>query len=324
MKRNRIPMKLIYSIFLTAAMLLQTVAFAQDATEEKTGPDNRPSKPAFESGLLFDQQTANVQQKNALEFVIQHRFGTVKNGLRKDLYGIWGGSNIRLGLNYTILKDVLVGWGATKNKKAQDFQVKWDILHQTRSNSIPVSLTFYADMQIDCQYKDNDTANVGKNYNFSDRLSYFSQLIITRRFGNHFSMQVAPSFTHYNWLVADTINADRDSQGNFLTKGVTPWEHDKIGLSFGLRYKITPQTSFMASVDWPLKIQGIAEYKEFINPPKPNFSIGAEISTSTHAFHMFFTTSQGILPQEVMMNNTSDFFNREFLIGLNITRLWNF
>jgi hypothetical protein len=315
MKNNIIPMKFIYSLLFLVAFLIQGVTFAQDATEEETGPDNRPSKPAFESGLLFDQQTANMQQQNTLEFIIQHRFGTVEDGI-SNLYGIWGASNIRLGLNYTILKNVMVGWGTTKYKKAQDFQVKYNILQQTRSNSIPVSLTFYGNMQIDCQYKSDDTLSVGKNYGFADRLSYFSQLIITRRFGNHLSMQIAPSFTHYNWMMTDTVNSE--------ISDAVAWEHDKIGISAGIRYKISPQTSFMASVDYPLQIKGIVEYKDFVNPPKPNFCIGAEIATSTHAFHLYFGTSQAILPQEIMMWNQNDFFNQQFLIGLNVTRLWNF
>ncbi len=323
MKRNFITMKLIYCMFIAIALLLQVRGFAQEGTEEPTGPDNRPSKPAFESGLLFDQQTSNVQQKNAFEFVIQHRFGTVENGLKKDMYGLWGASNIRLGLNFTFTKNLLLGWGMTKYNKAQDFQIKYNVLEQTRSNSIPVTVTLYGDMQINCM-EATDTSSFGTNFKFADRLSYFSQLIISRRFNNHLSMQLAPSFTHYNWLRVDTINIKSDPNLPFPTKDATAWEHDKIGISFGVRYKISPQTSFIVAADIPLKIKGIAEYKDFINPPKPNYSIGAEISTSTHAFHLFFTTSQAILPQETMMKNQNDFFNRQFLLGLNITRLWNF
>ena len=118
-------------------------------------------------------------------------------------------------------------------------------------------------------------------------------------------MQVAPSFTHYNSV--DSL-----------------YEHDKFGFSGAARYKISPQTSIMAGVDYPFNIQGMAEYKDFKKAPKPDYSIGVEISTSTHAFHIFFGTSQGIVPQEVMMHTQNDFFNKQFLIGLNITRLWNF
>jgi hypothetical protein len=195
----------------------------------------------------------------------------------------------------------MVGWGTTKFRKAQDFQLKYNVLQQTRSNSIPLSLTLFGNFGINCMPDET----FGPNYTFTNRFSYFSQLIITRRFDNHLSMQFAPSFTHFNSV--DSL-----------------YEHDKIGLSFGARYKISPQTSFMAAVDWPLEVQGIAEYENFTDSPKPNFTIGAEISTSTHAFHLYFGTSQGILPQEIMLRNQSDFFNKQFLIGLNITRLWNF
>ena len=323
MKRNYISTKFIYSMLITIAMLLQISVFAQEGTEQPAGPDNRPSKPAFESGLLFDQQTSNVQQKNTLEFIIQHRFGSVENGLKKDMYGLWGSSNIRLGLNYTILKNLMVGWGMTKYKKAHDFQVKYNILQQTRSNSMPVTITFYGNVMIDCR-DTKDTNEFGSNYKFSNRLAYFSQLIISRRFNNHLSMQFAPSFTHYNWLKVDTINIKSDPALPFPTSEATAWEHDKIGLSFGVRYKISPQTSFIAAVDWPLQIKSITEYKAFVNPPTPNYSIGAEISTSTHSFHVFFTTSQSIIPQETMMWNQNKFFSKQFLLGLNITRLWNF
>ena len=300
MKRNSTMIRSLVTL-VTFFIAFTPVLLAQDVTEEETGPDNSPAKPAFESGLLFDQQTSNMQQPNTLEFVMQHRFGTVENGLSKDLYGIWGAANIRLGLNYTLFPKLMVGWGTTKFKKAQDFQVKYNLFRQTRSNSMPVTVTLYGNWQIDCR----EDSYFGEEYQFTNRFSYFSQVIVSRRFTNRISLQVAPSFTHYNMV--DSL-----------------YEHDKIGLSFAGRYKVSPQTSFIAAVDWPLKIQGIAEYSEFTDPPKPNVCIGAEISTSTHAFHLYFGTSQGILPQEIMMGNQNDFFNKQFLIGLNITRLWNF
>jgi hypothetical protein len=97
-----------------------------------------------------------------------------------------------------------------------------------------------------------------------------------------------------------------------------------------------------------MDIEGIKDYKK-TDPlatvyKKPNLSIGFEISTSTHAFQIYLATAQGILPQEdIMWNknyssakmvdgvlepssvwNKDNFFSGNFLIGLNITRLWNF
>lgn len=292
----------ISAIIVMALMMIQATGYAQ---EDSLGPDNRPAKPAFESGYLIDQQTSFVPVKNTLEFIIHHRFGTFKNG-RQDLLGIYGASNIRLGLNYTFANNLQVGFGTTKLKQYQDLTVKYSLLKQTRSLSIPVSVTFFESIGLDSR----PDAAFGTKYKFSNRFSYFTQLIISHRLNDMLSLQVAPSFTHYN-------NVD------------SLYDHDKIGLSFAGRIKFSPQSSFIIGVDLPLEIKGISEYRNFQkNQSKPNISIGFDVETSAHSFQMFIATAQGILPQENMMWNNlkgSDKLSiSQFMIGFNITRLWNF
>jgi len=286
---------------IIALMMIQSKGFGQ---EDSTGKDKRPAKPAFESGYLIDQQTSVIPVKNTLEFAIHHRFGAMNNGV-SDLYGIYASSNIRLGLNYSFTDNLLIGIGTTRIKKYQDIVIKYNILKQTRSLSIPVSVTFFENFAIDAR----DKIVFGPDYKFTDRFSYFSQLIITHRFNSKISLQVAPSFTHYN--STDSL-----------------FDHDKIGLSFGGRVKITPQTSIIAAADLPMWFKGIREYPKPDNLSKPNLSLGVEISTSTHAFQIFITSAQGILPQENMMWNNltagSKPSTAHLLLGFNITRLWNF
>jgi hypothetical protein len=85
----------------------------------------------------------------------------------------------------------------------------------------------------------------------------------------------------------------------------------------------------IVSGDFPLDITGIKDYKKVAGEnttiyDKPNICAGIEIATSSHAFHIYGGSAQGILPQECIMWNKNDFFHGGFLIGLNITRLWNF
>lgn len=299
-----------YSRFITLLAFCLAMggfsAFAQE--EEAAAPEKeRPARPAFESGLLFDGATTNIQPAKTLEMIIQHRFGTIHNGVT-DLYGIWAPSNIRLGLNYSILNNLMVGIGTTKFNKMQDIQLKYNIIQQTRSNKIPVTVSFYEVIGIDGSAEEK----FGVNYKFSHRINYFSQLIIARRFNDMFSFQIAPSFTHYN-----SIDSTLD--------------HDKISLSFAGRVKFSPQSSFVIGADIPLKIQGISEHTAEFNETnpgwrdlKPNICIGYEVATSTHAFHLYLASGQGILPQENAMFNKNDFFDKGILIGLNITRLWSF
>jgi hypothetical protein len=308
MKINMYIAKYTAALFLLLLVLGNMPVFAQEEGEqpaEEQPVKDRPSKPAFESGLLFDGQTGTIPTNGTLELVIQHRFGTVEQGIT-DLYGIWAPSNIRLGLNYSILNNLMVGIGTTKFKKMQDIQVKYTVLKQTRQNTIPVSVTLYGNLGIDGQ----NESMFGETYKFSNRFNYYGQIIITRRFNDMFSLQIAPSFTHYNMV--DSI-----------------YDHDRIGISFAGRVKFSPQTSFVYGADIPLKLKGITEhaYDYFENGmthPKPNYNVGFEISTSTHAFHIYLASAQGILAQENLMWNQYEFFKGGFLLGLSLTRLWTF
>lgn len=298
-------------IILIASFLFSSInVFAQDETDSIPAeqPKERPARPAFESGLIFDDASTTIQPSNTLEFVIQHRFGTMNNGT-EDLFGIWAPSNIRLGINYSILNNLMVGVGTTKFNKMQDFQAKYNVIQQTRSGSIPVTVSVYEIIGLNA----TDEENFGVNYKFSHRLSYFTQLIVSRRFNDNFSLQFAPSFTHYNSL--DSLI-----------------DHDRLSLSAAARYKFSPQSSIIFSGTWPLYIQSLSEqneeYNNFVKDQgdrvKPNITVGWEISTSTHAFHIYLGSAQNILPQENIMFNKNDFFDSGLLLGLNITRLWSF
>ena len=309
MKNTYLTLKISALILLTV-LLSQISVFAQDEAASK--PDNSPVRPAFESGLLFDAATTTVQPAKTLEMILEHRFGTIENSYH-DLFGVWAPANIRLGLNYSILNNFAVGIGATKFNKMEDIQLKYRVIEQTRSNSVPVTVMVYEVIGIDgspnTKWDGTPDTVATKSYKFNNRMSYFTQLLISRRFNDHLSLQFAPGFTHYNCV----------------TKA---YDHDRISLSFAGRYKFTPQGSFIFSGDFPLQIQKISEHNKAYNDAaekvKANICVGFEVSTSTHTFHIYLASAQGILPQEDIMWNKKDFFNGEFLLGLNITRLWNF
>ena len=71
--------------------------------------------------MVIDNQTSVIPSAKTLEMVIQHRFGSMENGL-SDFLGIYGAANLRLGLNYTATDWLQIGIGTTKNYKLQDPQ----------------------------------------------------------------------------------------------------------------------------------------------------------------------------------------------------------
>lgn len=303
-------------LFIILFSLISTISFAQDVATDSTGvkEKDKPVRSPFESGYLIDAQTTVIQNVHTLEAVIQHKFGTIQNG-HSDLFGIYAaGSNIRLGLDYVLLKNFQLGIGITKKNMSTDLNAKWTIMQQTRQNTFPVAIAVYGNMAIDgrnISAFESGTVQVAHHqgsvneFKFPDRLSYFSELIIGRKFNNWLSLQAAASFSHYN------------SAGQL-------YDHDIVSVHFNGRIKVSPQGSIIFNYDEPLKIKDISEQRDWTTHARPNLTLGYEISTSTHAFQIYMGTASGLLPQENMMYNQNDYTQNQLSIGFNITRLWGF
>jgi len=276
------------------------IVFAQDSVPAQT---TKPLvKAPFESGYFIDDQTVALPPAHSLQLIIQHRFGTIQNGWT-DLAGIWGASNIRFGLDFTITKNILIGVGTTKNKRIQDLQLKYTFIRQ-RKNSFPFTMALYGNMGINCLNK----SAFGTDFKSRDRFSYYGELMIAKRFCKAFSAQVGIAWIHYNMVDSAVTKRAWHVNSNY---------NDNLQISGIGRLKVSPQMSIIATYS-----QCIMTYLN--RKPWPNAGLGIEVSTSTHAFQVFFAAAQGIVPQEVAFYNDNNPYNGVILIGFNITRLWTF
>lgn len=273
---------------------------AQDITEEPVVKKEKPVKNTFGSVWLMDNQTVMVPIKGTLQMDIQHRFGTVNKGA-EDLFGLFAPSNIRLGMSYAPLNKLFVGIGITKERKQLDLSAKYALLQQSSGNKIPVSVTYFGNVVIDTREKSNFRYDV-------HRLSYFNQLIIARKVSEKFSVQVAPSFSWFN-----NVEAYVDSKGEIQKK----MNNGHLAIATMGRLKITEKSAIIAGYDQPLT-------QHTTNNPHPNICFGFETTTSSHAFQVFFGNYYGIVPQSNNVFNRNDYREGQFVIGFNITRLWNF
>jgi hypothetical protein len=270
-----------------------------DAQEEKKV--DLPVREPFASGILIDNQTTVVPPLHTLEYLIQHKFGSIENGI-SDLFGLYApGANIRMALNFVPVKNMQVGYGISRVRMYSDFSLKYTLLEQTRGNTIPVAVGIFVNSAIDGRASET----FGENFKPTNRLSYFSQLIVGRKFTERLSLQANGSFTHFN---STEIGID----------------HDKISVGFNGRINITYQSSIIFQLDVPLKIKGITEHREFNSPAQPNLGIGWEIRTSAHAFHLYMSSTDGLLPQHSALYNQYDWTKGQMMLGFSITRLYNF
>lgn len=300
-----------YMLF-SLMVLLSTTVKAQDE-EEKEKP--RPQRKAFESAVLIDNQSDVVNASKTLEWNIQHRFGTVENG-SKDMWGVFAASNIRLGFTYTPVEKLAVGFGLSKigNRTGTnafvDLDVKYKILTQTRENEMPVNLTFYGNMGIDTRNESNFDEG-------THRLSYFGQLIMSRRISKKFSVQGTVMMSHFN--AVDTL-----------------YSNDVFGIGLGARYKVSSQGSILFEWSEPLTKHDINDLVhgnlQKNAGPYRNIAIAYEVATSAHAFQITFGLYRDLAQQYNLHYNSArtaqDLFGGkydfQYCVGFNMTRLWGF
>lgn len=288
-----------YTTLFFMLLTLPFIGFAQDEDVKEEKVKEKLARPTFASSAIIDNQSSTLYNKGSFEVQMQHRFGLVTG--TNDLVGFWGRSNIRIGVAYSILDRLSVGFGTTKDKRLQDFNLKGAILQQTRSGSTPLSITYYGNATISALPKED--------FNMvQDRYSFFNQIIVSRRFSNNFSLQVAGSLSHQN-AVPPTM------------------KNDVFGIAVGAKIKVSPGTNILIDYSQPLVSYENPPTPNTLNAvktPKPGISLGFEFNTSAHAFQLIATNYWGIVPQENYMYNQNDFFSGDILIGFNITRIYNF
>ena len=306
-------MKTITYFLFSLLILISAGVQAQDE-EEKEKP--KPQRKAFESAVLIDNQSDVVNSSKTLEWNIQHRFGTVENGA-SDLLGMFAASNIRLGFSYTPIDRLAIGFGLSKIAATNpyvDLNVKYKILEQTRENEMPVNLTFYGNAALDTRDKSKFDEDL-------HRLSYFGQLILSRRISKKFSVQGTFMMSHFN--AVDTL-----------------FSNDVFGIGLGARFKVSSQGSILFEWTEPITEHDINStvHGDITKAAGPfrNIAIAYEIATSAHAFQITFGIYRDLLQQynlayndtrtaqDLFNANDNDWYKFQYAIGFNMTRLWGF
>ncbi|MGE5357317.1 MAG: DUF5777 family beta-barrel protein [Deltaproteobacteria bacterium] len=286
-----------FYLFIAVIVIFNYISNAQDdiSNEETQIQEvkDKPVKSPFETAVLIDFPTTVIPSKGSFQLLIHHRFGTISNGIT-DIYGIYAPSNIKMTFDYSLFDFLQIGFSSEKNNKIQEFHGKLNLLTQTRSGRIPVSVSLYSMAGIGARNKDI----YGKNYSFNNRITLFEQLIISRKFSDRLSLLTGASYSHFN-----AVSYEKGEK------------HDHVGIHLGGRYMLWSSNSFIFEYTYPFKIVATDE----TNPPKQGFSAGLEFGTSTHGFQVFASNYQELNPVHNISRTQNDFFGGDILLGFNIT-----
>jgi hypothetical protein len=246
----------------------------------------------FKATHIINTQTIESPARYNLDFVIQHRFGQLNSGS----YNFFGLDNatLRLGLDYGITDDLDVGIGRSSYLKTFDGYVKYKLLKQTESGSMPVSVSALGSVT---DYTQTELSETYLNTKY--RTAYAGELLIARKITSTLSLQVTPTWLHYN--LVPTVED----------------KNDVFALGLGGRMKITKRMSINAEYDVVPKNQVVS------TTVHNSFSLGWDIETGGHVFQLVFSNSQSMLETQYLTQTTGTWGKGDIFFGFNISRDFN-
>lgn len=278
----------IQSIFLVT-LLLSTMMFPEyvySQLQRQRAVEVEEVSDIFWSTKGVGTSTVRTPAAGNLNSSVMHAFGLTSSGL-EQFFGLDFGANTRLGVDYGITGRWSAGIGRMTFDKVVDLGTKYRVLQQMSDDSVPVDVTVKLSTGIVTRPDDR--------FDFQDRMSYFTSVMVARKFSDSFSLQLAPMFAHFN-----------------RTEGTN--RSELLGLGILAHYRLSNR--FALSVEY-LPVLGER------NPGTTDtFAIGLDIETGGHVFQVFFSSSQWHNEQFMMARNQHDFWAGDFRFGFNINRVF--
>jgi len=259
-----------------------------NASENKTAPE--PVVNTFYSTRLVNGHTVEITGKGSMDFRISHRFSPLNLGFY-EMFGL-DAASMRLGFDFGLTDNLMVGIGRTTFFKEYDGFIKYRLMHQKTGDGAPLSITWegswaYTNLKMDPSLKVTG----------SNRTVFTTQVLMARKFSDNFSFQISPSYTHYNRLL-------------YVTGGST----DMFAVGFLARQKVSKRISING--EYFLATQ------HFTGMHDP-LSIGVDINTGGHVFQLHFTNSQGMNDHTSIHETPGSWGNGDIRWGFNVSRIFN-
>ncbi len=239
----------------------------------------------FKGTRLINGHSVETRAGGTLEFIISHRFGELSSGAY-NLFGL-DNSNIRFGLEYAVSDRLYMGIGRSSFEKTFDGFLKFRALRQ-KNDGMPVSVTVFTSGTI------KTLRQPEKELTFKDKLAYSSQFLIARKFSESLSLQVMPTYIHFNLIGEDDKT------------------NDVFAVGAGGRLKISKRIS--------LNIEYYYQFERLNMETFNSVAVGVDIETGGHVFQIQLTNSRSMIEKGFVAETYNDFFAGDIHLGFNITR----
>lgn len=245
---------------------------------------------AFKGLQIGNMQSTKLAAKGEWYMLVSHRFGDLKEGF-DNFFGL-DNALTKIGGIYGVTNWLTLSASRHTYNKLYELTAKYKMANQ-EVDGFPVTIVGYNTMDINSALKTSEFPNLKS----TDRLAFTTQLLVSRKFNEKFSLEVAPIYVHKN-LYDDVLE-----------------QKDLFLVGAGARYKIAKRMSvnleYAARVSLP---------EEFVSPYHNPLTLGLDIETGGHVFQLVLSNSQPMNDVAVFSNTSGDWNGGSIYFGFNMYR----
>jgi opacity protein-like surface antigen len=279
--------------------------FAQDSLETVEVVKPKYARATFNATKLINMQTTEVVSKGTLQFLISHHFSYLwnkdQNGGQNfaQVLGLNSGSaNTYLSFDYSITDNINVGGALAGRSRFEGF-AKWRFLRQqTGLKNVPVSVAWYLAVQA-------NAASTSPKIPAENKIAFLNQLLIARKFSDKLSIELIPTWIHYNVVPYGINNSN-----------------EVFNIGVGAKYKVSSGLNVTMEYNRQLNMYEniISGNGTILNYSPDLLSAGIEINTGGHLFQFYVGNTIYANNIEQLSKNDAYIKDGKFAFGFTINR----
>jgi len=248
---------------------------------------------AFKGLQICNIQSTKMAAKGEWYMLVSHRFGDLTEGTQ-NFFGL-DNALTKIGGIYGVTNWLTISASRHTYNKTYELAVKYKLANQ-EIDGFPLTIVGYNTMDINSALK-KDALLPGLKFNH--RLAYTSQLLISRKFNESFSLQLSPIFVHKN-----LYDAILEQENTFL-------------LGSEARYKLSKRLSLNLEYAARLSMP-----EGFTSPYSNPLTLGLDIETGGHVFQLMLSNSQPMNDVALYTNAQGDWNGKMIYFGFNMYRVF--
>ncbi|MBK6380420.1 MAG: hypothetical protein IPF72_12175 [Chitinophagaceae bacterium] len=297
---------LLLPVFLFA-FLANIMAQDPAVAETKAAPKQKFTRAVFNATKIINMQSTEIVSPGAIQFMISHHFSNIwnKGGGKQNIaqfFGLNSGvDHTYMSFDYSPLKFMNVGVamaGASKYEGWAKFRI---LRQQTGAKNIPVTIGWYSMMNV-------NTAEDPDNEFSGNKFSFMNQLLISRKFSDKISLQLMPTWIHFNVVPYGINNSN-----------------EVFSLGIAGKYKVSSKLNVTLEYARQLNMYKnlITKNGAILNYNPDLLSLGVEISTGTHLFQFYVGSTTDASAIDQLARNNSSIKDGNIAFGFTINRSMN-